>query len=131
MDLCNSRIKTLIVGGEDLKVDLARRIFKVFGSNVDIYNEYGPTETVVGCIVHKYSYEEDRRTSVPIGRPINNTQIYVVNQHMEPVGINTIGEICIAGDGLARGYYNNTELTKEKFVDNPGARKNGFTRQAT
>ncbi len=119
IDNSNSSIKRLIVGGEDLKTELAREISKSFNHNVEIYNEYGPTETTIGCMIYKYSLNDDKHISVPIGKPIDNVQIYILddNQKILPVGIE--GELYISGDGVATGYLNRPELTAEKFISNP------------
>ncbi|HDX9649186.1 TPA: amino acid adenylation domain-containing protein, partial [Bacillus cereus] len=119
IDNSNSSIKRLIVGGEDLKTELAREISKSFNHNVEIYNEYGPTETTIGCMIYKYSLNDDKHISVPIGKPIDNVQIYILddNQNILPVGIE--GELYISGDGVATGYLNRPELTAEKFISNP------------
>lgn len=119
MNNIDSSVRRFIVGGEDLKVNLAKEIHKNFGGNVEIFNEYGPTETVVGCMIHKYAYESNVSTSVPIGIPADNVQIYILDKNLKPVPANTVGEIFISGDGVARGYLNRPELTREKFVDNP------------
>ncbi|HEX3043686.1 MAG TPA: amino acid adenylation domain-containing protein, partial [Bacillota bacterium] len=111
-----TRIQRIIVGGEDLKTSLAKDILAVFGSRVEIYNEYGPTETTVGCMIYRYDPEQDRRISVPIGVPAQNTQIYILDKSLHPVAPGVVGEIYISGDGLARGYLNRPELTVEKFV---------------
>ncbi|WP_259418057.1 non-ribosomal peptide synthetase [Bacillus toyonensis] len=119
IDNSNSSIKRLIVGGEDLKTELAREISKSFNHNVEIYNEYGPTETTIGCMIYKYSLNDDKHISVPIGKPIDNVQIYILddNQKILPVGVE--GELYISGDGVATGYLNRPELTAEKFISNP------------
>jgi acyl-CoA synthetase (AMP-forming)/AMP-acid ligase II/acyl carrier protein len=109
----------LIVGGEDLKTDLARRIHDAFGGNVEIYNEYGPTETVVGSMIHRYDPEHDTATSVPIGIPVDNTRIYLLDEKLNPVPPGAIGEMYIAGDGVARGYLHREELTRERFLPDP------------
>lgn len=119
MDNRNSSVKRLIVGGEDLKVSLAKDIHESFIGNVEIFNEYGPTETVVGCMIHKFDYESDTRISVPIGVPADNVQIYILDKNLQPVSENTVGEMYISGDGVARGYLKRPELTQEKFADNP------------
>lgn len=119
MDNRNSSVRRFIVGGEDLKVSLAKDIHESFSGNVDIYNEYGPTETAVGCMIHKYDYETDTRISIPIGGPADNVQIYILDKNLNPVPANTVGEMYISGDGVARGYLNKPELTQEMFVDNP------------
>lgn len=119
MDNRNTSVKRLIVGGEDLKAALAASVYKSFGHNITIYNEYGPTETVVGCMIYKYQPEVEQEGSVPIGRPISNVQIYILNDDLHPVPDGVAGELYISGDGVAKGYLNRPELTAEKFVDNP------------
>ncbi len=119
LDNEKSTIRKFIVGGENLKVNLAKEIYDSFKGKIEIYNEYGPTEAVVGCMIYKYNALKNRYGSVPIGCPADNVKIYIVdnNMNLQPIGV--AGELCIAGDGLARGYLNREELTKEKFVDNP------------
>ncbi|MCE3199502.1 amino acid adenylation domain-containing protein [Paenibacillus sonchi] len=117
----NSSVKSFIVGGENLKASLAKKIYDRFEGNIEIFNEYGPTETVVGCMIHSYAPDTDTRAAVPIGRPADNVQIYLLDKSLAPVPVHTVGEIYIAGDGVARGYLNNPELTAEKFIDNPFA----------
>ncbi|NOU64742.1 amino acid adenylation domain-containing protein [Paenibacillus sp. LMG 31461] len=112
-------VRTLIVGGENLTTELARRTYENFNQKVDIYNEYGPTEATVGCMIHKYSAENDKGTSVPIGQPAANTQVYVLDKKLRPVPMGVIGEIYISGVGVARGYLNQPHLTYEKFIDHP------------
>ena len=119
MKFGRSNLRKLIVGGEDLKTGLAKKIYESFGGNIEIYNEYGPTETVVGCMIYKYSPEKDTRDSVPIGVPADNVQVYLLDRHLNPVPAGVDGEIYVSGDGVARGYINRTELTTECFVPNP------------
>lgn len=116
-NLRSTKIRKLIVGGEDFKTELARDITQAFGRTIDIYNEYGPTEATVGCMIHRYDFEDDRAGSVPIGVPAANAQIFVLNEQLQPVAMGVIGEMFIAGDGLARGYLNQPELTAERFLD--------------
>ncbi|MFC9570174.1 amino acid adenylation domain-containing protein [Bacillus velezensis] len=111
-------LETLIVGGEEFTTDTARKTQKLLGDSVKIHNEYGPTETTVGCCDYIYSSEKDKGLSVGIGRPIANMQLYILNE-MELCGIGIPGELCIAGDGVAKGYLNQPELTAQKFIDNP------------
>lgn len=114
-----SKIKRFIVGGDDLKVTLARDIFNSFQKNIEIFNEYGPTEAVVGCMIHKYDFIKNNDTSVPIGYPADNVQIYILDKDYNIVPDGTIGELFISGDGVARGYINNEALTNSKFMTNP------------
>lgn len=121
-DWSNSTVKRLIVGGEDLKTELAREVIASFGGNVEIYNEYGPTETVVGCMIHRFDPSSDTRDSVPIGVPADNTDIFVLDADRNSVPVGVVGEIFIGGDGVARGYLNRPELTQERFVTLPQGR---------
>jgi acyl-CoA synthetase (AMP-forming)/AMP-acid ligase II/acyl carrier protein len=104
---------TIFSGGEALPWDLAKALLPGCSS---LWNLYGPTETAVYSAVHRVS---DTDGSVLVGRPIDNTQIYMLDAVSEPVPIGVPGEICIAGAGVARGYYNRPELTEEKFVGDP------------
>jgi amino acid adenylation domain-containing protein len=110
-----SKLKKFIVGGEELECVLARDIYLGFSRQVEIYNEYGPTEATVGCMIYKYDYQRDQKRSVSIGLPVDNVTICILDDCMNPVPINGIGEIYIGGAALARGYLNQVELTAEKF----------------
>jgi amino acid adenylation domain-containing protein len=111
--LNSARSKVFVLGGEALTVEQVKHLRKNEGCR--IYNEYGPTEATVGCIVKEIGEDNDPY----IGTPIQNTEAYLLDsrQHLVPYG--SIGEICIGGVGLARGYLNREELTKEKFIENP------------
>ncbi|WP_336821979.1 AMP-binding protein, partial [Staphylococcus capitis] len=84
--------------------------------NRAIYNTYGPTEATVNAL--SYQLNGDETGSIPIGKPINNTQIYILQDNMI-CGLNIPGELCIAGKSVTKGYLNRPELTEEKFIDNP------------
>jgi amino acid adenylation domain-containing protein/non-ribosomal peptide synthase protein (TIGR01720 family) len=114
-----SRIRSFIVGGEELRTDTAAETDKRFGGNINIYNEYGPTETAVGCMIHRYDRTGDTGLAVPIGKPADNARIYILDRDKRPLPPGTVGEIYIAGEGVARGYLDNEALTAEKFVDDP------------
>lgn len=118
-DLSHSNINTLIVGGEDFKSHLAAEITEGFQDDIRIFNEYGPTETVVGCMTHQYNKQKDLDISVPIGVPAGNVQIYLLDRHLQPVPVHLSGELYISGDSMARGYLHNDSLTAAKFIDNP------------
>lgn len=115
----NSSIKRVILGGENLSVELANNILSSLGEHVEIYNEYGPTEGTVGCMIHRFSKENDIGKDVPIGVPIDNTQIYVLDKYKKPVPEMVVGEIYISGYGVSKGYVSQENITKERFVDNP------------
>lgn len=119
IDVSESKLKRLIVGGEDLKREIAEKIHNQFKGEVEILNEYGPTEAVIGCMIHKYDTKNDRRISVPIGIPAYNVRIYILNKNLKPVPVGVVGELFIAGDGVARGYKNLPELTAQRFLPDP------------
>jgi acyl carrier protein len=102
-----------------LEAELARQITAGFADGLEIFNEYGPTEATVGCMIHRFDAARDDRALVPIGKPAANTQIYVLDEALRPVPENVLGEIFISGDGLAQGYLNRDALTAERFVANP------------
>lgn len=112
------RVNKLIVGGEDLKTEVAKKVYKEFKGNIEIYNEYGPTETVVGCMIYKYDYCRDNKESVPIGVPSDNVMIYILDKYMKPVPIGKKGELYVSGAGVGAGYINNAKITKERFIEN-------------
>ncbi len=115
-----------IVGGETLPSSTIA-LWQTLSPGSRIINEYGPTETVVGCTVFDINHPSCFADNVPIGRPISNTQIYILNTHGEPVPMGVTGELYIGGVAVARGYLNRPELTAERFLmdpfsDQPGAR---------
>jgi amino acid adenylation domain-containing protein len=114
-----NRVRRVVVGGEALPADLASRARACFADDVVIFNEYGPTEATVGCTMHRFDPEQRVRTMVPIGRPGANARVYILDERNRPVAENVIGELAIAGDGLARGYVNRPDLTGQRFVDSP------------
>jgi amino acid adenylation domain-containing protein len=110
-----SRELKILCGGEVLSEDLAKQLGQRCAS---LWNMYGPTETTVYSSAELYSPHSSGRT-VPIGHPIANTEIYILDQRLHPVPIGVPGELHIGGDGVARGYLNRLELTAEKFIANP------------
>ncbi|WP_414620773.1 amino acid adenylation domain-containing protein [Calothrix sp. CCY 0018] len=112
--------RCLILGGEALSWNLVETLQK-YAPNCRILNHYGPTETTVGVLTYSLNGEaiKDRSEIVPLGRPLSNIQIYILDHYLQPVPIGVTGELHIGGNSLARGYFNQVELTKRKFVDNP------------
>ncbi|MEM1126998.1 MAG: amino acid adenylation domain-containing protein [Bacteroidota bacterium] len=114
-----ARLQGFILGGEDLKVDTAQALQATFGVDAAIYNEYGPTEATVGCMIHRYDPTRDTGPSVPIGRPGAQAQIYVLDKHRRPVPDGLPGELYVGGPGVADGYLGRPALTAERFIDHP------------
>ena len=114
-----SHIKTMIVGGEDFKTKIAAAVQQSFGTHLRIYNEYGPTEATVGCIVSQFNAQNHTNTSVPIGLPIAGSQAIILDDFMNQVPKGVIGSLYISGNGLADGYLNLPELTSSKLIENP------------
>ncbi len=110
--------RVLVVGGEQLNAE-AISFWRQHAADTVIVNEYGPTETVVGCCAYTVTPDTPSRGPIPIGRPIANTRIYILDQHGRPVPVNVTGELYVGGDGVGRGYLNRPELTAEKFLPDP------------
>jgi amino acid adenylation domain-containing protein len=123
--ICDS-LKTVFSGGELLPVELRDSFFDRL--DAELHNTYGPTEASIDVTYwackRESEYENDRGI-VPIGSPIANTQLYILDSHLEPVPIGVSGELHIAGVALARGYLNRPDLTAEKFIPNPFGDKPG------
>lgn len=123
LQACNC-LRRVICGGEALTTKLEERFFSRLGA--ELHNLYGPTEAAVDVTYWACRAGSDLET-VPIGRPIANTQIYILDPQLRPVPIGIPGELHIGGVGVARGYLNRPELSAEKFIpnsfsDEPGAR---------
>ncbi|ARU63542.1 hypothetical protein CBW65_22930 [Tumebacillus avium] len=111
-------VRQLLAGGEQMSVAHVRDVFARSGG-WQFYHVYGPTETTTfatACLIRDASQLE---ASVPIGKALSNTTLYVLDKHRQPVPVGVPGELYIGGDGVARGYLNRPELTEEKFVTNP------------
>ncbi|MBW4632892.1 MAG: amino acid adenylation domain-containing protein [Iphinoe sp. HA4291-MV1] len=106
----------ILCGGEALPSDLVQQLL---ATGAAIWNMYGPTETTIWSTAFEVGAAQISGTTIPIGRPIANTQIYLLDAELQPVPIGVPGELHIGGVGLARGYLNRPELTDEKFISNP------------
>ncbi len=111
------RLEYVFVAGEALKPDLASR-FHSMVRNVRLENLYGPTEAAIYATWYSLLRDHELQR-VPIGRPLSNTRAYILDENLRLVPIGVTGELCLSGAGLARGYLNQPELTKEKFCPNP------------
>jgi len=112
-----STLKVIILGGEALTTGLYEELRKQ--TTAEIFNIYGPAETTVWS-----SKAKVESTDITIGKPIANTQIYILDSNSNPVPIGVPGELCIAGDGVGKGYLNRPDLTAERFVSNPFVAEN-------
>ena len=117
--LTTSRIRTLVVGGEDLKTSVARSVVEASEGPLEVINEYGPTEGTVACMLHRYDPVRDVATSVPLGAPITNATISIRDDQQRLVPRGVVGEIYIGGSGVALGYLDRPELTAERFIADP------------
>jgi amino acid adenylation domain-containing protein/non-ribosomal peptide synthase protein (TIGR01720 family) len=115
MELPQTGVRVAIVGGEALLPEQVASLERL-NPAMQIYNEYGPTEATVGCVVRQVRGSDAR---VLIGRPIDNTTIYILDGAMRPVPVGVAGELYIGGAGVARGYLNRPELTAARFLPSP------------
>ncbi|WP_281274219.1 non-ribosomal peptide synthase/polyketide synthase [Brevibacillus gelatini] len=110
-------VRQLLVGGDVVSVAHVRKALEIAG--LTVINGYGPTENTTFTCCYPVTELPETFQSFPIGRPIKNTTVYVLDRHMQPVPIGVTGELYIGGDGLAIGYLNRPDLTAERFVPNP------------
>lgn len=112
-----SSVKNLFFSGESLSANDINTFFLYHEGSISVHNLYGPAE----CAVDVTSYDclEIETDPIPIGKPIYNTQIYILDDYLNPVPVCVKGELCIAGDCVGYGYINLSDLTEQKFVDNP------------
>jgi amino acid adenylation domain-containing protein len=114
-----SKLRLLIIGGEVVEAKALADWFERDGYRPALWNAYGPTETTINATLQEV--KADASTWNSIGRPIANTRVYILDERKQPVPVGVMGEIYIAGAGVARGYWNCPELTAEVFLDDPFA----------
>jgi amino acid adenylation domain-containing protein len=115
-------LRMVIVGGEKASPAALKTWHKVAGSRVRWVNTYGPTETSVIVTSFEPANWDEIPSVLPIGRPIANTKIYILDQNLQPLPVGIAGDLYVTGPGLARGYLNRPEVTAEKFVRDPFSR---------
>jgi acyl-coenzyme A synthetase/AMP-(fatty) acid ligase len=108
----------LILGGETVDWGLVAQI-RHLAPQCLIFNHYGPTEATIGALTYAVEARNNYAQTVPLGKAIANTQVYLLDEHLQLVPIGVKGELYIGGAGVARGYLNQPELTTEKFIQNP------------
>jgi amino acid adenylation domain-containing protein len=124
-------LRLVIVGGDKAPAERYETWRKLGADRIRWINSYGPTEATVIATCYQPAGEsaggmkDGMGAELPIGHPIANTQIYLLDHHLEPVPLGSSGELCIGGDGLARGYLNHAEGAAEKFIPNPFSDKPG------
>ncbi|MEA5561957.1 non-ribosomal peptide synthase/polyketide synthase [Planktothrix agardhii] len=115
-----TNIKLIMVGGEAIQQSKVKQWHQNtvnYSPLPQLFNAYGPTEATIITTLCKFT--SPTITNVPIGRPLSNTQVYILDAFLQPVPVGVAGELHIGGAGLARGYLNRPELTQEKFIPNP------------
>ncbi|WP_017318022.1 non-ribosomal peptide synthetase [Mastigocladopsis repens] len=124
--LLDNKLRLIVTTGEPLLSDIPPQWTFGFQHGAQLINMYGQTETSGTVAVYPIPAQQDERGKiVPLGRPIANTQIYLLDAHLQPVPIGVVGELHIGGGGPARGYLNRPELTAEKFIPNPFSQEEG------
>ncbi|WP_432403717.1 amino acid adenylation domain-containing protein [Wukongibacter sp. M2B1] len=113
-------LRLIVLGGEEIRAKDVEKTYKMY-DRIQIMNHYGPTETTIGAIAQILDCNkiEEFKERPTLGKPINNTRVYILDKYKNPQPIGVPGELCISGDGLAKGYLNRPELTAEKFIENP------------
>ncbi|UNE64527.1 non-ribosomal peptide synthetase [Xanthomonas oryzae] len=113
-------VSLFVVGGEALHASTVKRL-RQLAPHARVVNEYGPTETVVGCVAYEIPLDWDAGTlaTIPIGRPIDNMRIHLLDANRQTVPVGVAGELCIAGSQVTRGYLHRAELTEQRFVVDP------------
>jgi acyl-coenzyme A synthetase/AMP-(fatty) acid ligase/aryl carrier-like protein len=118
VDMPRVQLREVIVAGEACSLELVHRHRKLF-PDVPLVNEYGPTECSVWSTAYRLRHDEQPQAHFPIGRPIWNTRVYVLDSYLSSVCVGVIGELYVSGLGVARGYLNRSGLTAERFVADP------------
>jgi amino acid adenylation domain-containing protein len=111
------KLTYLLIGGDALDAAKVRAVLERTARPRHLINGYGPTESTTFAATHEIVTVAPAATSIPIGRPIANTQIYILDAYRQPVPMGVTGELYLGGDGVARGYLNRPDLTAERFVD--------------
>jgi iturin family lipopeptide synthetase A len=116
----------LILGGEASRLEWIERL-RTLSPNCEIYNHYGPTETTVGVLTYRVEGQLPitKSCTLPIGKPLPNSRVYILDGAGQPVPVGDQGELYIGGSGIARGYLNRKDLTEEKFVQDPFSSDSG------
>ena len=111
----------LIIGGEAIDWQLIAQLQPQLAASCQIFNHYGPTEATIGVLTHRIPTQASSsiRATVPLGRPLANTQVYLLSSALQPVAMGVVGELYIGGANVARGYWKRPELTAQRFIPSP------------
>jgi amino acid adenylation domain-containing protein len=112
---CFTGIKNILFGGERVSLEHVKKAF-VYLEPGKLIHMYGPTETTVYATYHPIHSIDETSVTIPIGKPLSNTSVYIVDKDIKPVPLGVAGEIFIGGDGVSRGYLNDPELTADRFA---------------
>lgn len=113
-------LKALLVGGDVLNKEQIMSVINCKdGAPSFVINGYGPTENTTFTTTYRITFTDEQYKTMPIGRPIANTSVYVLDERLQPVPVGVIGELYTGGDGIAKGYLNRPELTQAKFIPDP------------
>ncbi|MDP5144804.1 amino acid adenylation domain-containing protein [Rheinheimera baltica] len=115
-------LRTVTVGGEAMNRHAAQLWHTQLGAQVTAFNTYGPTETTIIASIFDLAQLQEHHVEVPVGLPARNTRLYILDAQQRPVPVGAVGELCIAGDRVGKGYLNQPELTASKFLPEPGQR---------
>ncbi|OJJ19611.1 hypothetical protein BKI52_22660 [marine bacterium AO1-C] len=118
MSFQDTALRQVIIGGEQAEIEHYQQ-WRANNPDLPVINTYGPTETTISVAYYSMNEDTTRLPHIPIGKPYQNTQLYVLNEQIEQLPVGETGELYITGDGLARGYWKNEALTEEKFIENP------------
>ncbi|MCX2765105.1 amino acid adenylation domain-containing protein, partial [Aquimarina muelleri] len=113
-----SSLRILLFGGEKVSISPVRKMLSALGAD-RILHVYGPTETTVYASCQVICNISDTAETIPIGKPLTNTSLYVLNSSLDLLPIGVVGELCISGSGVSKGYLNQETLTNERFIANP------------
>lgn len=119
LDCSKSNVNKLIVGGDILSNDICLKTKEAFKNEIKIFNEYGPTEATVGCMLHEFSKKDLKYSSVPVGIASFNNSIYILNDKLQIIPNEYPGEMYISGKSVGEGYLNLDKMTDELFIDSP------------
>jgi amino acid adenylation domain-containing protein len=117
-----TKINTILFGGEVASIAHIKKFLAASNKNNKLSNVYGPTECTAFATSYLIETLDENLNSIPIGKPISNTEAYIMNEEMKPVAVGAIGELYLGGPGVAKGYLNDYLLTQQKFIDNPFAK---------